>query len=48
MAQSEFTKLKKRLYENYKANMKMYGKEGEISPYNKWVKEVNNVKLKKS
>ena len=31
---------KRRLYEDYKYNMKFYGKEQEIMSYEKWLKEV--------
>lgn len=42
---SEFTKLKHNLYEQYKINMKQFGKEKEIVSYRKWLKEVNIVKI---
>lgn len=43
---SEFTKFKHDLYEQYKINMKQFGKEKEIVSYRQWLKEVNNVKIK--
>ena len=42
---SEFTKLKHNLYEQYKINMKQFGKEKEIVSYREWLKEVNIVKI---
>lgn len=43
MATTRFKELQKKLYESYKANMKFYGKEKDILPFRKWVKEVNNI-----
>lgn len=34
----------RKMYESYCNNMKFYGKEKEILPFKKWMKEVNNVK----
>lgn len=42
---SEFTKFKHDLYEQYKINMKQFGKEKEIVSYRKWLKDVNNTKI---
>lgn len=42
---SEFTKFKHDLYEQYKINMKQFGKENEIVSYRKWLDEVNNTKI---
>lgn len=42
---SEFAKLKHNLYEQYKINMKQFGKEKEIVSYREWLKEVNIVKI---
>ncbi len=42
---SEFTKLKHNLYEQYKINMKQFGKEKEIVSYRKWLNDVNNTKI---
>ena len=36
---------KRRLYEDYKYNMKFFGKEKEILPYEVWLKEVLNTKI---
>lgn len=36
---------KRRLYEDYKYNMKFYGKEQEIMTYEKWLIEVLNSKI---
>lgn len=35
----------RKMYESYCINMKFYGKEKEILPFKKWLKEVNNVKI---
>ena len=35
---------KRRMYEDYKNNMKFYGKEKEILSYEVWLKEVLNTK----
>lgn len=43
---SDFTKFKHNLYEKYKINMKQFGKEDEIVSYRKWLKNVNNAKIK--
>lgn len=40
---SEFTKFKHGLYEQYKVNMKLYGKEKEIVSYRKWLKELSDI-----
>lgn len=42
---SEFTKFKRDLYEQYKINMKQFGKEKEIVSYRKWLNDVNNTKI---
>lgn len=42
---SEFTKFKHDLYEQYKINMKQFGKEDKIVSYRQWLKDVNNVKI---
>lgn len=42
---SEFTKLKRDLYEQYKLNMKLFGKEDEIESYREWLKNVNSVNI---
>lgn len=42
---SEFTKLKHNLYEQYKINMKQFGKEKEIVSYREWFNDVNNTKI---
>ena len=36
---------KRRLYEDYKYNMKFFGKEKEILSYEVWLKEVLNTKI---
>lgn len=43
---SEFTKFKHNLYEQYKINMKQFGKEDEIVSYREWLEDVNNAKIK--
>lgn len=43
---SEFTKFKHDLYEQYKINMKQFGKEKEIVSYREWLKDVNSAKIK--
>lgn len=43
MAQSNYRKLQRELYEAYKANMKFYGRGKEIISFSKWKKEVDNV-----
>lgn len=42
---SEFTKFKHDLYEQYKINMKQFGKEKEIVSYREWFNDVNNTKI---
>ena len=42
---SELTKMKHEMYEQYKINMKLYGREKEIEPYRVWLKGVNNAKI---
>lgn len=42
---SDLTKMKHDMYEQYKINMKLYGKEKEIEPYRVWLKGVKNVKI---
>ncbi len=36
---------KRRMYEDYKYNMKFFGKEKEILSYEVWLKEVLNTKI---
>lgn len=36
---------KRRMYEDYKHNMKFFGKEKEILSYEVWLKEVINTKI---
>ena len=36
---------KRRMYEDYKNNMKFYGKEKEILSYEVWLKEVLKTKI---
>ena len=43
---SEFTRLKHDLYEQYKINMKQFGKEDKIVSHRQWLKDVNNAKIK--
>lgn len=44
--ESEFTKFKKQLYQQYFINMRQFGKEDKIVPYIEWLKDVNNAKIK--
>lgn len=39
---SEFTKFKHDLYEQYKINMKQFGKGKEVVSYRKWLQEICN------
>lgn len=43
--QSEFTKFKKQLYQQYCINMKQFGKKPE--KYREWLKSVNEAKFNK-
>lgn len=44
--ESDFTKFKKQLYNQYCINIRQFGKEDKIVPYREWLKDVNNAKIK--